>query len=350
MPLTFADMNVAAGIGVLQVIDLDHFYQNNNSMSPYLGQQRPDPQLITNRNDTIHVQWYQYARTREGSVYGITPAVSVTLLPGLRIGGSATVLTGSSDDNERRVDRGHINIAIVNAVGQNFMVDTVYYGQVRTGTSSYTGNIFTLGLHFQQERYAVGLTIKPAMKLTRSWERDVAIVDTTRKSYPVRIDSTRSYHESGKDYLKFPFSYALGLVLTPTDKWTIAFDYEMRYLGDFDLTSTSNGTPTHPWTSSPTMRIGAEYRIDNMLSLRGGYRDDVQAFSPDGSAIIGEPARGGIYSIGAGLNLGNIAIDFAYEVSRLKYEDAYQSNVNYNSRISHQFIAEFAYRFTEPIF
>ncbi|MDP2883547.1 MAG: outer membrane protein transport protein [Ignavibacteria bacterium] len=348
MPLTVAGMNIAAGIGFSQVINLDQYYQNNNSMSPYLGQERPDPFLITNRNDTLHVKWYQYTRKREGSVYGITPGLSVTLLPGLRIGGSATVLTGSSDDNENRVERGHINIAISNGTGTNFMVDTVYYRQSKVGTSKYSGTMFTFGLHFQQERYSVGLTIKPPMQITRTWDRDVTSIDTTKKPLPVRIDNltTRSLRENGKDYLNFPLAYSLGIVLKPTDKWMIAFDYELRHLADAELTSASNSTVSHPWVNTKgAMRIGAEYRASDLLALRGGYGEDVQAFSPDGSAIIDEPARGGIYSIGAGIDMGNILIDLAYEYSALKYQDIYQSNVNYNTREQHQFMVEVAYRF-----
>jgi hypothetical protein len=347
MPLTVTGMSFAAGIGVSQIINLDQYYQNNNSMSPYLGQERPDPNLITARNDTLHVKWYQYTRKREGSVYGISPGLSTTLLPGLRIGGSVTFLTGSSDDNENRLERGHVNISISNGVGNNFMVDTVYYVQSKVGTSKYSGTMLNLGLHFQQERYSIGVTFKPPMQVTRTWDRDVASIDTTKRPFPVRIDSltSRSYRESGKDYLNFPFSYALGIVLKPTDKWTIAFDYELTHLADAELTTSSSSAVSHPWANTKgALRIGAEYRGD-LLSMRGGYREDVQAFSPDGSAIINEPARGGIYSVGAGIALGNILIDAAYEYSILKYQDIYQSNVNYNTREQHQFMMEIAYRF-----
>jgi opacity protein-like surface antigen len=281
-------------------------------------------------------------------VYGITPGISITLLPGLRIGGSATFLTGSSDDNEHRVERGHINIAIGDGKPQNFMVDTVYYVQSKVGTSTYTGSIFTLGLHFEQEHYSIGVTVKPPMALTRTWDGDVTNIDTTKKPFPVRIDSltARRYHESGKDDLNFPLSYSLGIVLRPTDKWTIAFGYELRHLADVELTSSSNSTVSKPWVNNRgAMRLGAEYLASDLLALRGGYREDIQAFSPDGSAIIDEPARGGVYSIGAGIGVGHILIDLTYEYSLLKYQDIYQSNVNYNTRQQHQFMMEIAYRF-----
>jgi opacity protein-like surface antigen len=85
--------------------------------------------------------------------------------------------------------------------------------------------------------------------------------------------------------------------------------------------------------------------MSTMLALRGGYCEDIQVFSPDGSAITDEPARGGVYTLGAGLTLGNILVDLTYEYSLLKYQDIYQSNVNDNSREQHQFTVELAYRF-----
>jgi long-subunit fatty acid transport protein len=347
-PLTIADVNITAGIGVSQAMNLDHFYQNNNALFPYLGQLRPDPKIITKPIDTVDAQWYQYIRERTGIVYGITPGIAVPLLPGLTLGGSATVLTGSSDDNEHRVERGHLYLATNNkATANDFMLDTVYYQQSKVGTSTYSGKTFTFGLLFQQDRYSIGVMIKPSYTLTRSWDRDVNSLDTTKKSFPVRIDSltSRSYHESGKEDLKFPLAYSMGIVLTPTDNWTIAFDYEVRSLADMELISSASDSSSHPWiNSSATLRFGAEYRPSTMFALRGGYREDIQAFSPDGSAIIGEPARGGTYSLGAGLTFGSILVDVTYEYSVLKYPDIYQSNVSYNTRERHQFMMEFAYR------
>jgi len=347
LPLTVSDMKVTPAIGVAQVVDLNNYYQNNNSMAPYMGQERPFTQW-SNSVDTIHIKWYQFVRSREGSVYGITPGLSVTFLSGLTIGGSVAVLSGSSDDLEQRVERGHLNVAVSNGKAKNFMLDTAYYYQSKTGTSTYSGTLFTLGLLYQQPMYSIGITVKPAMTLSRTWDRNVMSIDTTRKSFPVRVDSlrSRSYHESGKDDVKFPLAYALGFVLTPSERWTFAFDYEVRNLANVEWTSQSNGVAAHPWVNnSANWRLGAEYRVSDMLALRGGYHEDTQPFSPDGSAIVDKPASGEIYSLGAGLKVGNILVDLAYEYSILKYQDIYQSNVNYNTREQHQFMVEIAYRF-----
>jgi opacity protein-like surface antigen len=347
MPLTIEGIKVTPAIGISQLIDLDNYYQNNNSMSPYVGQERPFSQW-SGSVDTIDINWYQFRRSREGSVYGITPGVSVTFLSGLTIGGSVAILSGSSDDLEQRMERGHLYVAVSNGKAKNFMLDTAYYYQTKSGTSTYSGTLLTLGLLYQQPRYSIGITVKPAMTLSRSWDRDVTSVDTTKKPFPVRIDSlrSRSYHENGKDDVKFPLAYSVGFVLTPNDKWTFAFDYEMRNLANAEWTSQTNGTATHPWVGSgANWRLGAEYRVSDVLALRGGYHEDVQSFAPDGSAIVDKPASGEVYSLGAGIVIGNVFVDLAYEYSILKYQDIYQSNVNYNTREQHQFMMEIAYRF-----
>jgi len=348
-PVTIGDLRITAGFGVSQVMNLDHFYQNNNAISPYLGQLRPDPKIITKPIDTVHAQWYQYIRERTGNVYGITPGISTALMSGLTLGVSATILTGSSDDNEQRVERGHLYLATNNkAVATDFLLDTVYYRQSKLGTSTYAGTMFTAGVMLEQEFFSIGVVVKPSYTVSRTWERSVTSLDTTAKSFPVRIDSLarRSFTESGKDDLEFPLSYTIGIVLTPTDRWTIAFDYEMRSLSDVTVTGSAPGVSSQPWVNSyGTMRFGAEYRPSLMLALRGGYHEDIQAFSPDGSSIIGEPARGGIYSFGAGLAFGNVLVDLTYEYFTLTYQDVYQSNGNYNALQRHQVMVEAAYRF-----
>jgi hypothetical protein len=352
MPLKVAGLSVTAAIGAAQVMNLDHYYQNNNALSPYLGQLRPDPKTITKPIDTVSAQWYQYIRERTGVVYGITPGISAGLLPGLTVGASATVLTGTSDDNEHRVERGHIYLATNNkATANDFMLDTVYYQQAKVGTSSYSGMMFTVGLLFQQDLYSIGVTVKPSYTLTRTWDRNVtSLRDTTaKKMLQERSDSsltTGSYHESGKEDIAFPLAYTIGFILTPTEKWTLAFDYEVRSLSSMTLTGSTLTASSNPWVNTyATMRFGAEFRPSTTVALRGGYHEDIQAFSPDGSAIIGEPARGGIYSAGAGITLGSVLLECTYEYAVLTYQDIYQSNGNYNTQKRHSLMVEAAYRF-----
>lgn len=352
VPFTIGDISVTAGVGASQTMNLDHYYQNNNAISPYLGQLRPDPKIITKSLDTVNAQWYQYIRERTGIVYGITPGIAVGVLPGLTLGASATVLTGNSDDNERRVERGLLFLATNNkSVANDFLLDTVYYKQSKIGTSTYSGTMFTAALLFEQKFYSIGVTIRPAYTLARTWSREViSLRDTTiKKIFPVRIDSSmtqKSNQESGSENLDFPLAYTFGIIVTPNERWTVAFDYEVRNLADMTLSGSTLTTLSRPWVNTyATMRFGVEYRPSPDIALRGGYHEAIESFSPDGSAIIDEPARGGVYSLGVGFNLGPILVDVAYEYSVLNYQDVYQSNGNFNLHEQHQVTMELAYRF-----
>jgi len=50
-----------------------------------------------------------------------------------------------------------------------------------------------------------------------------------------------------------------------------------------------------------------------------------------------------VIAAGVGFNLYGMRIDAAYEYARLRYEDMWQSNVNYNSLIQHRVLLEFGF-------
>jgi hypothetical protein len=50
-------------------------------------------------------------------------------------------------------------------------------------------------------------------------------------------------------------------------------------------------------------------------------------------------------TFGLGTEFMGVLIDGAYEYTALKYEDMWQSNVNYNLTEHHRFMVEFGYRF-----
>ncbi len=347
VPVTVADVRVTAGLGISQMVDLDHRYLNNNALDPYLGQQRPYTGW-SKAIDTLHVHWFQYLRSREGDIFGATAAMSVQVTPDLMVGALLKVLSGSSNDLEQRIERGHLNIAVGQGEAKDFMVDTVRYYQTATGTSQYSGVAFTGGLIFRQPRYSIGVTLRPRVEIARSWDRTITIVDTTVKPFPVRIDSAVASvrQESGTDHVSFPQTLAFGIVLRPTDRWTVAFDYEVRNLGAVERRSDGVSGIVRPWVgSNAEWRLGVEYRPADLLALRTGYHEASQAFVPDGAALMDEPARATVLAFGVGFNLGAVLLDVAYEYRALKYQDLYQSNINANALLRHQILAEFAYRF-----
>jgi hypothetical protein len=348
VPVDVGDIKLVLGVGGSQAIDLDYFFQNNNVTDPVLGQYRPEPMPELQQGDTLRVRWYQFSAKREGTVFRITPAVGAALGE-LSVGVSASYYTGTSDDLEQRLDRGFLTFLY-----NRFRVqDTVKFSSVRSGTSTYSGFGGTLGMKFKRPRYSVAATLEFPFTLEREFSKtfdsreDVVLVSTesdpsrTADSVQTTIVNTKI---SGTEQIHFPLAYAIGVLLQPFSRLELAFDYEARNLDHVEHTL-DDGTVSNPWVGGSSFRFGAEYRWNEWLCVRGGYREVPQAFSPEGAAIIGKPAVMSVYSLGAGFDLLGGTADIAYENAYMRYQDSWQSNANHTSTKQHRLFVEFGYRF-----
>lgn len=329
MPFEFMELTFVAGVGGGEAYDLTHYFQNNNVLDPMIGSFRPSPIPMVATGDTAYVQWYQHTRKRLGSVSTVNPALALKY-GSFSLGVTANILFGTSDDYESRSDRG-----VLNFINNAFKVDPVRHTETHVGTSDYSGTSATLGLLWENPRYAAGLTAALPLTITRSFERTVTI-DT---AFVVT-----SYKETGEESLKLPLRIGGGVILTPTDRWTVSFDYAMTGFATSEQTA-SDGTTTSSWVGSENYRMGVEYQAWDFLSVRAGYRQDTQPFAVAGSAIVDEPVKSSVATFGLGTQFMGFLIDAAYEYTALKYQDMWQSNVNHNLTEHHRFLVEFGYRF-----
>ena len=321
VPLPFAPggVSITAGLGASQVANLDHYFQNNNALTPNIGSIRPAPIPRIQQGDSIMVGWAQFSREREGAVYGITPALAFARGP-FSLGVSATVLTGSSDDRQRTMDRGEFTLRYQN----RFSLAAPTGGEnVVTGTSDYSGTRFAIAGGYAQGALAANVVWQPGHSLDRDW--------------------TYSDGTSGTDRIDFASALTLGASVRPTDKVTVAADMDFRSLGGADVLLADSSEAFQPWVSGTTVHLGAEYQALPWLALRGGYHEAAQPFAPAGAAILDEPARADVFGAGIGLSFGGLALDVAYEISSLEYEDLWLSNGNENSITSHTVLFEAAY-------
>ncbi len=347
IPLTFDDVTLVFGLGGAAMIDLDHYFQNNNVTNPLLGRYRPYPIGELQATDTLRARWYQSIRSREGKIYGVTPAAGISY-EGFSAGISATVYTGSTDDAEHRYDRGFLTFLY-----NRFRVqDTVHYRSSYSGTSDYSGVGVTLGFRVEQPTYSIGASFRLPYAITRKYSGTFSsneeIVLVSKKYNPSRTsDSVRTtvtaQAVSGTDEVSFPFSYTVGVMLRPFDRWTIAFDIDVRTLNKTEVKSGAAAAVT-PWLGAPSFSLGAEYRPWKVLSLRGGYYERSQVFEAEGAAITGEPVKSTAYTLGAGSEFGGIMLDVAYVYSSLRYVDLWQSNINQNGQYKHRIMAEIGIR------
>ncbi|MBM4168979.1 MAG: hypothetical protein FJ215_07455 [Ignavibacteria bacterium] len=344
VPFQLGSFRFAAGLGYAEMINLDHYFQNNTVLAPNIGSFRPAPVPVFKKvGDTMAVRLYQYVTERKGSVYGITPGFAIELLEGLTAGLSVTLFTGSSDDRVERHDRAEIVLrTLTTSVAINPMpqVDSVLYHGVSTGSSEFDGTMLKIGLTYQKKFFSLGVVMTPAYTITREWSMTTSVEQRNAQKAIVR----ESIPTSGKDDIRYPVAFGFGLVLYPNNNVTIAVDYDDRGLGDVTYAQPT-GAESKPWFASKRYRMGFEYLVSEGVALRGGYREDPQVFAGEGAAQPTVVERARVYTGGFGISLGIVSVDLSYELSHLKFFDTWLSNTNFTTRYAHSIGVEATYRF-----
>lgn len=328
VPLALGDIKIVAGIGAVNYADLDHYYQNNNVLSPAILSQRPLPTFRPTDDNPLKVDWSQTIRHRDGSIQGYGIALAGSVNSSLSVGCSGMVLDGSSDDYEQETARGRL-MFFSNA----FRADSAYSKITKTGTSNFSGREFTLSSTLSGRYASVGFSVKPPATITRAYTMQVATDTTGTPSFAT---------VQGEDKLKLPWRGAIGLVLAPRKNLTVGLEYEFRRYEAVRYVE-AEGTETSPWLAASLFHVGVEYRLAPWLALRGGMRGEAETFAPEGNYIDDEPVIYTIYSAGCGAFFSGLRLNMTYENALLKYQDIWASAISKNRERRHAIVAQLAY-------
>lgn len=244
-PISLGKFKFVAGIGAVEYADLDHFYQNNNVLSPAILSQRPLPTFRPTDDNPIAVEWSQSLRSREGSIQGYGVTLAGAIVKGLSVGFSGMFLDGSTDDFEQQVARGRL-MFFSNA----FRADSVYGRITKTGSSDFSGREFTISSILSGRYVSAGFSLKPPTTITRAYTMQVATDTTGAPSFST---------VQGEDKIKLPWRGTIGLALSPKENLTVGLEYEFRPYESVRYVD-SDGAETSPWISASLFRIGVEYR------------------------------------------------------------------------------------------
>jgi hypothetical protein len=327
VPFSIGGIQFAAGVGTIQYSNLNHFYQNNNVLSPSIGSERPFP-LDRPRSDSLSVQWYQYIRSREGVMRGHGVVLSSALTEKISLGVSGMLLRGSTEDYEYHQGRGRLKF-----FANSFRLDSVYNRTTIVGISDYRGTEFTLSGIYRGKYVSIGLSAKLPMTIKRYFDHQIAILST---------DQVTTTSKSGADQVKLPWRGTVGLSSQLRENLMVNLEYEIHPY-DAAVYTDTEGKESKPWLSSNNLRIGSEYRPYSWLALRGGARHEAEVFEPTGNAIIGDPVTYTAYSVGCGVTMNGIHLNVAYEYALIKYQDIWQTNVNLNQESRHIISADIVY-------
>ncbi len=333
LPFSVGDKQFVASVGMMQYASLTNHYQNNNILTPDIGSQRPTPILLPPATDSVHAYWYQYTQSREGSINGYGAAISSLLMPGLSVGVSGKVLSGSSDDNETEVGRG--TMFFVYSPQNYFAVDSVYKRVSRTGTSDFSGTEFTMSAEYRGEYVILGGAVTPPTTITRKFNTRIV-----SDSMGVHADQTLI----GQDEMTLPWRGTVGLAITLRKNLTVGFNYELRPMGSAVYKNPA-GAKSNPWLSASLMHFGANYEAASWLTLRAGVREQATVFEEQGAPIADQPIKYSLYSVGVGIAWSSLKLDLAYEYSDLKYQDMWATNVNLNEQRTNRLLAGISFLF-----
>jgi opacity protein-like surface antigen len=325
VPLSFG---VVAGIGAVEYADLNHYYQNNNVLSPAILSQRPLPTFRPTDDNPINVGWSQTVRSREGSIQGYGIALAGSVNHNLSVGFSGMVLDGSTDDFEQEVARGRLTF-----FSNAFRADSVYGRITKRGTSDFFGREYTLSSILTGRYVSIGFSVKPPAMIMRKYTIQVE-TDTTGTPSLSTIQ--------GEDKLKLPWRGTIGLSLAPRGNLMVGLEYEFRRYKSVRYVD-SEGTETSPWLSASLFRVGAQYMLAPWLALRGGMRGAAEVFQPEGNYIDGEPVTYTIYSAGFGVFYSDLRLNVVYENASMKYQDIWASAISKNSERRHTIVAQLSY-------
>ncbi len=329
VPFAIGETEFVAGAGFVQYADLNHFYQNNNVLSPAIGSDRPVPiELPASDSTPVRTDWSSFLRLREGSMQGYGAALSASVSEEIALGLSGLILTGHTDDMEQRIARGRLTF-----YKEWFRLDSVSQRTLQSGSSEYRGAEFTLSGIFRGRYLSVGLVVKPPMKIIRTFT-------SVRQTDSAGVSS--SVTENGEDAVRLPWRGTVGISLSLLENLHFGLEYEIRSFASAVYTA-ADGKESNPWLSGSVVHIGAEYFPLTWLALRAGVRGQTEVFEPAGNPIIGEPVTSSVYSLGCGFFFAGVRLNVTYEYAPMEYQDMWQTNVNLNSETSHRFMASLSY-------
>lgn len=331
IPLKVFSRHVVLAGSFNRYYDVNDFDRNDTHLDPHIGDRVGYPVLLS-PPDTLRMNWARFVRERTGGIYSLTGAIAYQHNEKIQVGAGVNFITGTTDDFQSIDKVGYFDLF---HGMYSFTYDTLL--QAIEGSSKFTGTQVNLGgLVSFGPQFSLGINIRMPYALTREWDYEISIQSP---------DTSFGYDSTGTDRLEYPVGYSLGLIVRPTSQLLVSLDIEQNPYSNAKFDLAGVGTTQNKWADQRVLRFGIEYRLFDFLSILGGYRDIPQVFIPQGAANREAGPSVQSYSFGLSLNFFFNRIDIAYELRRLKYWDAFETNVNYvfesSNRILIGYMVEF---------
>lgn len=242
--------------------------------------------------------------TQKGGIDAIAPAIALQVTPQFMIGVAGNILVNGTKYNDKTT--------YTNGDWEETKQD-----------NKYSGFDLNIGTLFSQQKFNIGVAARLPFTISEKidWDYSQSVGGVT--------DDTSGIVPESK--ITFPLMLGVGIAIKPTDKFTLAADYEYRGYSSSEATQ-SGVTTEMNWLNVNQFRVGLEYIMSGqnaVFPVRLGFRTDPKVFhgwygdKTDTSQAVGKTFTGGF-----GLIMGRIMLDLAYEYGWYYYrnwEDAVES-------------------------
>ncbi len=286
----------------------------------------------TKGSDNDGVGDYDWTYEAKGGLDAITPAVAVQVSQNFSLGAAANIyMNGLSYD----YDQDYTSIDCY---------DNYSYEE------NYSGFNINAGALLSMPKFSIGAMARFPFNL------GIDTKETNTWDYTANggNSGTSTFEMTGAEF-SMPMMIGFGLAFKPTDKLTLAADYEIRSYSNSEF-SYQGVSDDAGMNNCNQIRAGMEYVFagaNAVFPVRLGFRTDPKTFNglkgswvdPDTSQASGMVITGGF-----GLIMGKLMLDLAYEYGMLKPTDISGDIAGYQMAMteeykSHNIMASIIYHF-----
>ncbi len=288
LPTKMSDKNLVFAVAYQRLIDMGYVHKGEDEYF-----------------DGVSWVPYNYEEKTTGGLDAISPAVALQVTPQVMVGLAGNIMINGykSEYSETYPD---------------YPSDTYEY-TMESDLSGFNMNAGFLGTF---NKFNIGamfrfpFTLNEKYTEEESWNYGGTTGDTSTTSPDIEVS--------------MPLMFGLGLAFKPSDKLTLAADFERRPFSSCEVT-VEGETDEIGYKDCNQFRVGMEYIFSGnnaVFPVRLGFRTDPRVYTgmygdgTDTSQVVGKTFTGGF-----GLVMGKLMLDLAYELTMANHVDAEFSGV-----------------------
>lgn len=260
--------------------------------------------------------------TQKGGIDAIAPAVALQLSPKFMIGAAGNIMVNGTKYESKRT-----------------YTDGDWFEN--TQENKYSGFNINAGVLYSGQKFNLGVSARLPFTLTEEIDRSHSeSIGGVSSSYDTTLPEAE---------IKMPMMMGIGLAVKPTDKFTLAADYEYRGYESSEITKSGVTWDPH-WLNVNQFRVGLEYIFSGpsaVFPVRLGFRTDPKiGRGAYGDGTDTTQAVGKVFTGGFGLIMGRVMLDLAYEYNMINWIDVENSGSTWKSdEKSHNIMGSLIFHF-----